>query len=81
LEKRLKIIPMPEIIYHLAAISVMLNLWLLAYSIPKLRREKEYWKRRSVWYERYVDDYYEEWENRPVKPLGTDPGHIEKPSE
>lgn len=54
---------MEEIIYHILAVSVLLNLWLLAYSIPKIRREKEYWKRRSTWYERYMDDKYEEWEN------------------
>jgi hypothetical protein len=71
---------MPELAYHAIAISIMLNLWFLVYSIPKLRRDKEYWKRRSTWYERYVDDYYNEWENRPVKPLDADNGDVEKPS-
>lgn len=45
---------------NLLAISFILNLWLLVYSMPKVKREVDYWKRRSTWSERYVKELEEE---------------------
>ncbi len=47
---------MKELAYHIAAVSFILNLWLLIYSIPKLRREVSYWRMRCTWHERYIDE-------------------------
>lgn len=47
---------------NLLAVSGALNLWLLAYSMPKVKREVDYWKRRSTWSERYVKELEEEIE-------------------
>jgi hypothetical protein len=67
---------MRELSFHLLAMSAMLNFFLMAYAIPKLRRGKDYWKQRSTWYERYTDDLLNGYESLPDRgkpaPPGTD---------
>lgn len=65
---------MSELCYHIFAMSVMLNIFFIAYAIPKLRRGKDYWKQRSTWYERYTDDLLNGYEDLPEKEKPAPPG-------
>lgn len=63
---------------NLLAVSFMLNLWFLAYAMPKVKREVKYWQKRSRWAERYCSDLEEslaqkgrDWMNQEP---GQDPG-------
>lgn len=63
---------MEKIMLHLFAVSSCLNVFLLLYSIPKSKRETRYWKHRSTWYERYVDEEFFQ------KTSETEPTHKER---
>lgn len=65
---------MHEISYHLLAMSILLNFFFALYSIPKLRRGRDYWKQRSTWYERYTDDLLNGYETLPETRKAQPPG-------